>query len=661
MASRTLSLPDFSRSMTDLCSEAVSAINAIDKRIEQALSENKVYTWDNLMAVIQDCDREIGKHLSLIALNYELRTSKDVMEEYTKFYDGFMNERQAKLLANKKLLRALRSVDTENLSEEQKYLIGQEIDSLVDAGLAIPYTERKKFLKVSTTLSRTINKFSNDYYQSLDSWSMHVKDEKTLDGISKETKDIFRKNAKDKSLEGWLVKIDESIVDEILTFATNRSLRQKVFFGYATLASDYEAREVNNLDVIKQILELRHEKAQLLGFKTFAHSSLSDKTISDPETIIKLLRRLDRKADRKLKAEIREISELAAQDGIKKVKEWDYDYYLRLIKKDRFNADDISDYLHTTPTFQRMLKYFGKMLGLRFVQKQAPSLIHQNMSFYHVYKDGQLIGAFYADIFRRTGKNDGAWVDHYAQLSATELPVLVYTTNSGKKLSHYEFTTMLHEFGHLLHGLLNNCEYTNIGGLNSMRWDAVEFPSQFMENFAWHPVSLRALARHHRTGESPNDKTIRAVIQSRGLDSGRYLQKYVKKALIDLRLHYEYASKEEFVEELANNVLKQNGIPIENWTNRLLCRFHHTFASEGSYDSGYYVYLWSELIARDAFSRFVSTRTDEGLGKLMNEFVENFLVPSRLPEKKEVTDLLKDFTGRQLSAKAWMKFYRLDK
>jgi oligopeptidase A len=308
-----------------------------------------------------------------------------------------------------------------------------------------------------------------------------------------------------------------------------------------------------------------------------------------------------------------------------------------------------------------MLKYFGKTLGIRFVQKKASSTLHPDVRFYYVYKDGQLLGAFYADMFRRAGKNDGAWVDHYSLLSKSDLPVLLYTVNCGKKMSHYEFTTMLHEFGHLLHGLLNTCEYRSMSGLNSVRWDAIEFPSQFMENFAWHPVTLRALAKHYHTGESPDDKTIRSVIHSRGVDSGRYLQKYIKKALIDLRLHHEFTPKDEFIEDLANSVLKSNGIPIEHWTNRLLCKFHHTFASEGSYDSGYYVYLWSELIARDAFTRFVNTRTDEGISRLLNEFVETFLTHSRLSEKKEVTDMLKEFTGHSLSAKAWTKFYRLDK
>jgi oligopeptidase A len=221
-------------------------------------------------------------------------------------------------------------------------------------------------------------------------------------------------------------------------------------------------------------------------------------------------------------------------------------------------------------------------------------------------------------------------------------------------MTHEDLIVMLHEFGHLMHSLLNRCEYYNIGGMNSMQWDAVEFPSQFFENFAWQPHVLRKICRNAK-GRPPTTEMIRVTVCSRKLGSGWFMQHYVKKALIDLALHHNYKNEKNFIEKTTSKILKQNGVQCEPWVDRMLCKFHHTFGSEGSYDCAYYVYIWSELLARDVFQLFVKCRTDVKVKELLTEFTEIFFTPSQ----EDIRELFRKYTGRNFNTKAWLSFHGL--
>jgi oligopeptidase A len=651
MNKKMLSLPDFTQSPEDVCRAAIQYIKYADNKTEEILDKYKKYTWKNLLAHKVETDQEIGKYISLLLFHYELNMTPSVAKLYTDFFDNFMIEREKARLSNTRLLKALRSIDRSKLTREQNICLDQEIEAFEHHNVEISLADRRQYIKTSGDLSKKITQFENNYRQCLQAWSLHITDESRLEGISTETKNQFKQAAAEKGLDGWLITMSESVADEIVEMSENRSLRKKVYFGYNTVASDFSIREENNVDVIKEILSLRDQKARLLKHKSFAEYAMRDKTVNNPDEMITLLSKLDRRVDKKLKTEIKEVKELAKTDGVD-AKEWDYTYYLSRLHGKVFEKG--IDNMPTVSTFNRILDYFGDLLGLRFVSSVAPSTIHKDVRFYKVYKDNELIGAFYADILRRTNKNDGAWVEQYCPASSKELTTLMYVLNYGKMMTHDELVVMMHEFGHLIHGLSNRGEYYSISGMNSLPWDAVEFPSQFFENFAWHPHVLSEICRNKR-GRAPEYDAIRAQIATRRLGSGWFMQKYIKKGLIDLTLHHRFRDEDSFVEKTAAEIFTRNGIKCEPWIDRILCRFHHTFGTEGAYDCAYYVYIWSELFARDAFEPFAKCRTDTKLRELLGEYTKTFLEPTQ----EDIRVMFQKFMGRNFNTKAWLKFYGL--
>jgi oligopeptidase A len=654
MKKTRLLLPNFKLSPAEQLEEAVRCVLAADEQIETALN-NETYTWDNLVVPLLLADNEITKANSIVSFYYAI-VSGEESSTALKQFTIFSAARTSKIIEDGRMFAALSSLKKSKLTKKQKAIVEHQLLYFTQSGASISQEKKAELEKVSKQLTEQTIAFQLNYKICEEAWQLHVTDESMLDGVDESTKKMLHTAAKEQGLDGWLIRYAENTIDELIRDCTNRTMRQKLFFATQTMASDYSTREEDNFNLITDILHSRHKKAKLLGHKNFASLALEGMSVTDPVQIIRILERMISKTNKKLKREYRELSKLAKGE-ISKLERWDLDHYSQRWREEFLEQKPMSDYLETIPTFRRMLEYFGTLLDIKFVEASPPSKPHKSVMFFEAYKDDKLLGGFYADILRRPGKHDGAWVNNYSFRVFDEPQVLVYALNYEKTMGHSDLIVMLHEFGHLLHGLYNTSPYSTYGGSLSLSWDAIEFPSQFFENFAWHPASLKVLARHYETGRPPTAKMIATQIESRYAGSGCYMQRYIKKALADITLHYSYKDKPDFVDDTTVPIFHVDGIRYHQWENRILSRMHHSFSFDSGYESMYYVYFWSEMIARDAFEPFIELKTSFDMGTELKKFMTAFIEPV----DEDIRKLFKKYMGRSFNTRAWAKFYGFDK
>jgi oligopeptidase A len=643
-----LVLPNFNKTPEQHLQDTVGAIRALDKAIASLLTIEKP-TWENFGKHISLADNHAAAAGSTLQAVYEMNYTDETIEVFNRFL-AFSTKREAAYAKNKKYQQAIRALSKTRLTKDQRKwmkIMLEEIDQY-----DIKPKDRNRLLAIEEELEYLTNNFNNHFQQSLQNWRLYIEDESHLAGLRQELIDRFKKVAEEEGKDGWVVTLSESIWGEIITTAENRNLRRAVHFAYNTIGSDLHPTLENNMETIDKILRLRNEMAVLLGHKTFAEYATSNMNVTDPNRIIRLFKRLDRHVDAKVKEE---RAEAAAWCG-HEVADHDVMYYLEDRQAHTVGDTCIREYLNTEATFYRMLEYFSPIFGLEFRETDPATRLHNLEKFFEVYKDGTLIGGFYTELFERKNRIDMCAVGNLVATSEDRLPIYLYMLACEDTMTHGDLVVMLHEFGHLIHGLMNRCPFIQIGGYESLRLDAVEFMSQFMENFAWHKPTMKALCKHHQTNNEPSNETLDRIIADRKTRSGTFLQDYIKRSLADLIMHNEYKDVVGFAPKVMIDVLRYNGIPYEEWHSRVLARFHHTFGSVAGYESAYYIYIWSELFARDAFEMFAGKRSQNSIAKEMERFVECFLVPTRENFLKQ----FKDYMGRSMSEKAWFDFYGID-
>lgn len=641
-----LECPSFEQSPKQILDETIESVNALDSMVF-AISKTPNPTWETVGCLLAEAENKSSSLLAKVQILFDLNYTDETIplaEELINFH----NDRSAKYATCTDYQDTIKKLAKLRLKGDAKKWVELALEEVDQYSL--PENERNRLLEIESRLNKITNDFNNNFQRCLSSWQLLVDDEKDLEGLRDELIARFAKNAKQQGAKGWLVTLSESIRCEILADAKSDRLRKAINYAWTTIATDQQPAVVNNLDFVEETLRLRHEQAQILGHKSFASYSLSDMNVTNPDRIIRLFKRLDRFVDKKVKSELKACSTHISSPGIQ-----DVVYYLCRANEKSVETD-IREYLNTEDTFHRMLDHFGKIFKLKFVEKPAPKGIHESNAFYEVYQTGELVGGFFTDMYNRDDRIDMCAVFRTTALGTDQLPVYFYILDYEETMSHSEFVIMLHEFGHLIHGLLNRCEHHNLGGYESLRLDGVEFMSQFMENFAWHKPTMRVLCRHETTSDPPPDSVLNQIIKDRTVCSGVFLQDYLKRALADLIMHHEYKDTPGFAAKVMLDVMRYNGIPFEEWNSRVLGRFHHTFGSVAGYESAYYIYIWSELFARDVFEKFARKKSIKSISEEMERFVEAFLIPTR----ENFPKLFKAYMGRPMSEKAWFEFYGLN-
>ncbi|MDD2945187.1 MAG: M3 family metallopeptidase [Acinetobacter sp.] len=483
------------------------------------------------------------------------------------------------------------------------------------SGVALEGEAKKRYAEISARLSQLSSDFSNHV---LDATQIYFKPltEEQLKGLPQSSVDLLKQYGQQRELDQSVATLDIPAYLAIMTYADDRGLREELYKAYTTRASDLsEHPEFDNTQVMEEILSLRHEMAQLLGFNNYAELSLASKMAPDVETVDKFLVDLAEHARTPASKEIAELKTIAIQDGILELQPWDTGYYSEKLKQQQFNLsqESLKPYFPAPKILQGLFSIVNRLYGINIVEREAP-VWHPDARYFELEDQGKVVGGFYFDLYARSGKRGGAWMSGFRSRMQTQqglqkpicYMVCNFTPAVGDQpalLTHDEVNTLFHEFGHGLHHMLTEVDHIAVAGTHGVDWDAVELPSQFMEFWTWDTDSLDLLSEHIETRQHLPEDLLKSLLDARFFQSGMQTLRQIEFALFDLSIHkHNSALNAEQVQATLDEIRQKYAIAPTASYNRFQHSFSHIFA--GGYAAGYYSYKWAEVLASDAFDRF---------------------------------------------------------
>lgn len=543
-------------------------------------------------------------------------------------------------------------------------------DSLRDfrlGGVALEGEQKKRFKEIALELSNLGTKFQENILDATKAWDKLIAEKSDLAGFPQSSLDLAEQAASAIDKKGYRLTLDFPSYHSVMTFADDRALRKEVYTAYLTRAShngpDPKA-ERDNAALIEKIVELRIEKAKLLEFDHYADYSVATKMVKDPQQVIDFIDELAKKAKPAALADYRQLAEFAASEhNIEKIEPWDLSYYSNKLKKALFDfsEEDLKPYFPASLAISGLFKVTGKLFGLEITEIVDGEVWHEDVRLFQIKdKQGQLRGAFYMDNYAREDKRGGAWMDvcvgRMKKQQDTQLPVAYLTCNltppvgnEPALLTHNEVTTLFHEFGHGLHHMLTMVDHSTVAGISGVEWDAVELPSQFLENWCWERESLDMICGHYKTGEKLPQELLDKARAAKNFQSGMATVRQLEFALFDMRVHMSSeAPTANQVNDILNSVREKVAVYDIPEFVRFQNGFSHIFA--GGYAAGYFSYKWAEVLSSDAFARF----EEEGI--FNQQTGEDFL--QCILEKggtQKALELFVDFRGREPKIDALLK------
>jgi len=617
-------LPRFSAIRPEHVEPAVDAVLADYRaRIDTLLASDAPRDFDGVLGLGETLEDHLNRvwapvsHLHGVADSDELRKAYSAAQE--KIVD-FSSE----LGQNRALYAAVETVsqreDASTLPRPARALIAHELRDFKLSGVALEEPARSRFREISSELARLATEFEEAVLDATDAWSEAIADESRLAGIPASGRAVLRAYAQEKSQDGWLVTLKQPSVQAVLSYADDRGLRERVYRAYQTRASDQgpNAGEFDNSARIEKILALRHEAAQLLGFRDAAEESLETKMAPSPEAVLAFLHDL---AARAKPVALRELDELRAfardELGLPDLQAWDVSYAAEKLREKKYalSEEELKPYFALDAVIDGLFAIARRVFGVSLRRRDGVDVWHPDVRYYDlVDENGRVFAGAYVDLYARSGKRGGAWMDvcvnRFRHDGELQQPVAFLTCNfapptetTPSLLTHDDVLTLFHEFGHGLHHLLTEVDLPGVGGINGVEWDAVELPSQFMENFGWQREALGLFARHYRTGEKLPDELFARMQAARHFHAGLFLVRQLEFGLFDFRIHREFdpahgARAMDILREVRDEVAV---IHPPEW-QRFPHAFTHVFA--GGYGAGYYSYLWAEVLSADAFGKF---------------------------------------------------------
>ncbi len=501
------------------------------------------------------------------------------------------------------------------LTPTQRRVLEHALRDFRLAGVGLDAEHKARFKAVVLELTQQQAKFEENVLDATNGWSHAVTERSELEGLNEVIIEQARRRARDRGAEGYLLALDQPTYVAVLTDAQSPALRRALYEAWNTRASDQgpQAGRWDNSEAMESILRLRHETARLLGFASFADYALATRMARSVDEVVQFLRRLGEAARPVAQRELEELEAFAGR----KLEAWDVGFYSERLQRARFSIsqEELRPYFPLPRVLEGLFEVAERLFGVRIRERGGVPVWHDDARFFQIEDAaGHPVGSFYLDPYARPNKRSGAWQDECVgrkSLSTGEmLPVAYLVSNflppaQGRPalLTHDDVVTLFHEFGHGLHHLLTRVPYPSLAGTNGVAWDAIELPSQFLENYAWHPQVLQRISRHVETGMSlPADKQTQ-LIATRSFHAGLHMMRQLEFALFDFRLHSEYDPRRggRVAETLASVRREIAVIPVPAW-NRFAHSFGHVFA--GGYAAGYYSYKWAEVLAADAFSAF---------------------------------------------------------
>ncbi len=663
-------LPAFDRIEPQHAEPALQTVIVDNKaELEKLLAgEPATLNWEGLVEPLEDMGDRLGRAWGPVQHLFGVKATADWRKAYNACLPK-LTEYGLEMSQHEGLFHAYEALANSpgyaEFSPARKKVIVDALRDFKLAGIALPPKEKARYKEIALRLSELQAKFEENLMDSVQAFSKHVTDESLLTGMTEEGKAQAAEKARAKNLEGWLLTLDFPSYDAVVSYAENRELRLELYRAYATRASDQGplANQHDNAPLADEILALRDEQARLLGFKNFAEVSLATKMAESPDEVEKFLLDLALKAKPAAQAELDELRAFAKKrDGLNDYQPWDSAYYSEKLKEEKlgYSEEELRPYFPAPQVIGGMFALVERIYGVKIEAVTGIATWHPDVTTYALKeKDGTDIGLFYLDPYARQDKRGGAWMDECLGRRRTpaglQLPVAYLTCNftpplPGKSalLTHDEVVTLFHEFGHGLHHLLTRVDEAAISGIRGVAWDAVELPSQFMENWCYDRDTLRGFARHYKTNEPLPDALLQKLQQSRSFQAGLATMRQIEFALFDLRLHRDFdAGKGARVLETLAQVRREVSVMQPPEWNRMPSSFTHVFA--GGYAAGYYSYKWAEVLSADAFAAFEETDFAVATGQ---RFRDTVLANGGA---REAMDLFIEFRGRKPSIEPLLK------
>nr|WP_298379328.1 oligopeptidase A [uncultured Halomonas sp.] len=658
-------LPPFGEIQPDHVVPAIEQIldenrSAIDRLAEKAAHSPR---WSTLAAPLEELNDRLSQAWSPVShLNGTMNTP--ALREAYQTCLAKLSDYGTWLGQHDGLFRAYQALKDSkaygDLDHAQRRSVDNTLRDFHLAGVDLPAEKKRRYGEIQAKLSELSNSFSNNVLDATQAWHKDVSDATKLDGLPQSALDTLKANAEAKNLEGYRITLDFPSFYPVLTYADDRELRQEVYTAFATRASDQgpNAGEYDNAGNIEQILALRHELAQLLDFDTYADYSLATKMAESPAQVLEFLEDLARRAYPQAQEEFNELNAFAEETlGLTNLEPWDVGYASEKLRESRYaiSQEQLRPYFPAPKVIDGLFKVTERLYGVQFVEDEDVPRYHPDVRFFEIRESNVPIAGFYLDLYAREGKRGGAWMDEcrvrrQREDGSLQLPVTYLTCNFtrpvGDKpalLTHDEVTTLFHEFGHGLHHMLTQQSVADVSGINGVAWDAVELPSQFMENFCWEREGLDLLASHVDSGEGLPDELLEKLQAARNFQSAMGMLRQIEFSLFDFRLHYELKEPTASdVQTLLDEVRDKLSVVPRADFNRFQTSFSHIFA--GGYAAGYYSYKWAEVLSADAYSAFEEAGVfDEETGtRFRQEILEQ-------GGSRDAAELFRAFRGRDPS------------
>ena len=613
----TSSLPRFDEINPDHVLPAIQQlISDHREQLNTLLAENPDPNFESLVVPIELMEHELGRVWSPVTHLQSVLGSHDWREAFNQALP-LLTEHGTEISQNVRLQRAYAGVGDSlaaDACESHRSAVDHALRDFHLAGVDLPGADKDRFKEIMQELAAIQASFEHKVQDAMDAWSLRIESADDLVGVPPQTLDRAADDAAEKQLSGWLLLLNYPTYDAIMTHAHDRRLREKMYRAWSTRGSDQgENSEWDNSDNIEKILALRHEAANLVGFDNYAEYSLATKMANSNEEVLAFLHELTTRSRNAAEQELSDLQEFAGMD----LAPWDITFWLEKYKQAKFSVsnEELRQYFPAKTVIGGLFSLAAKLYDVSLEQGRDVAVWHKDARYFSIgNSDGKIIGGFYTDIYARNGKRSGAWIDECISRQhlngQTELPVGYLVCNfpplddTGLSLlTHDDVVTLFHEFGHMLHHLLTRIDVPSVSGINGVPWDAVELPSQFMENFAWSYEVLRECSSHVETGEPLPREMFDKLEQSRTTGAGLAMLRQLELGMFDFRLHAEYkpdnpVSALQMLDDVRNEV----SLLQHPEYNRLPHAFSHIFA--GGYAAGYYSYKWAEVLAADAFSAF---------------------------------------------------------
>ena len=625
--------------------QVLDKIEENKQKIEQLLAiQNK--TYDNFVKPYELIHVELSALFQPIAhLNY-VKNSENTQKAYSELLP-VLTEYYTTLNQDERLYKAFKEIyekEKDTLTQERKKVLENALQDFELSGIALEPEKRERVKEINIKLSQLQNQFAQNLLNATNAYELIIEDEKDIEEMPQSDKDTAKTEKDGKTVYRFTLHQPSYIA--FMTYSKNREKREQLYKAYTTRAPE-------NDKVLEEILALRHEKANLLGFKNYAELSLVKKMATFPEEVVSFLEEKNKKSKPQAEREYQELNQFAKKLGLEgKVEAYDVAYYSEKLKKEKYDVNDekYKPYFEKEKVLEGLFNFLNRLFKLEFKKVDTP-VWDESVDVFDLYREGKLIGRLYMDLEAREGKRDGAWMDewipYHEDLEGNiVLPVAHVVANFAPSkedvpslLRPYDVETLFHEMGHALHHLLSKVKEPSVSGIAGVEWDAVEFPSQFLEQFAYEPSILETFAKHYQTGEPMPRDMMEKLKNAKNFQSAMAMVRQLEFGLFDMLIHMGKYTAEE-VQKILDEVREKVAVIKPPPYNKFQWSFSHIFA--GGYAAGYYSYKWAEVLSADAYFMFVDT------GIYNDELADSYI--TEILEKggsRPAIDSFKAFAGRK--------------